>query len=439
MTQLKEIQQNQPTMTDLLKRVGDSPSINVGEVIAGKVVFVVKNQVLVEIPNIGIGIIRGKELYNEEYTSNLSIGQEVESIVIALDNELGTLELSFKAIGHDKVWSQLNQYHAEKTIIEAKIKDVNRGGFLVKIKGVDGFLPASLLSPIHSIKQVGTEEKSLLSQMKKYLGQSFKVKIVNINPDNENIIVSEKAVSDELMMTKLQKHQIGDVVDGVIAGIVDFGMFVRFDDDLDGLVHISEIAWKKVEDPRKEYKLGDKVKAKIIDIDKENRISLSIKETSVNPWIEFSKQYKTGDKFIGKINKIVTYGLIVLNDTNDIQGLCHISQVTYPTIESSAQISDDIKVGDEKEFTILNMDQEEKLYLTLLDATTSAKVQQGLQKQKDQESKEDSEPSPKVEVVNPKVDQKSETAIETEPTDSKVVKPKAVRKKKTDEAAPKSE
>jgi len=433
MSQLKEIQQNQPTMTDLLKRVGDIAAVNVGDVIKCKVIFVVKNQVLVEIPNIGIGIIRGKELYSEDYTSDLNVGQEVEGLVIALDNELGTVELSFRAIGHDKMWSEINLQHQEKTIIDAKIKSVNRGGFLVRLKGVDGFLPASLLSPAHSVKQVGTEEKSLLNQMKNYLGQTFKVKIVNINPDTENVIVSEKAVSDELTMAKLQKYKSGDTIDGIIAGIVDFGMFVRFDEDLDGLVHISEIAWKKVDDPRREYKVGDKVKAKIIDIDQDNRINLSIKDTIVNPWIDFAKKYKAGDKFVGKITKIVTYGLIAVSEMGDIQGLCHISQVTYPVLESSTQLNEDIKVGDSMEFTILNMDAEEKLYLTRLDADKAAKVQIELQKTKDSEVKiAINETAESTQVKPAKVTKKAVEKAEVVVSDEKSVKPKVSTKKKAE-------
>jgi small subunit ribosomal protein S1 len=360
-----------PTMTDLLNKVANKETVKVGDIVIGKVIFVVKNQVLIQIENVGLGTVRGKELYNEEYLERLKVGENIEAVVIDLDNDLGILELSFRAIGHDKVWSEIN---------EAKVRDVNRGGFMVKVKGIDGFLPASLLSPTHAIKQVSVEDKSLLNQMKKYVGQTFNVKIININPDNETIIVSEKAVSDELVAAKLSKYKIGDIVEGVVAGAVDFGLFVRFDGDLDGLVHISEIAWKKVEDPKNEYKVGDKVKVKIIDIDKDNRINLSIKQTTPNPWNEFIKTAKEGDTFTGKITKIVSYGIIVVNEQTDIQGLCHISQISATPIESPAKIHEIVKVGEVVDFKILSIESEEKekLYLTLLPIDEAKKIQEDL-------------------------------------------------------------
>jgi small subunit ribosomal protein S1 len=194
--------QNTPTMSNLLNAisntVSETASIKVGDKIEGKVIFVVKNQVLIQIENIGIGVIRGKELYTDDYISKLQVGEIVEAMVLALDSELGALELSFKSIGHDKVIAEIKEAIDNKTTVDAKIREVNRGGFMVKVRGIEGFLPASLLSPTHAIKQIGSEDKSLLNQMKKYVGQIFKVKIISLNPDSESIIVSERAVNDEL-------------------------------------------------------------------------------------------------------------------------------------------------------------------------------------------------------------------------------------------------
>jgi ribosomal protein S1 len=368
-----------PTMSDLLNKVADQPTVKVGDTVTGTVIFVVKNEVLLQIENMGVGIVRGRELYNEEYIERLAVGAKVEAVVTSLDNELGVMELSFRAIGHDKVWAEINEASEQKITVQAKVRDVNRGGFMVKIKGIDGFLPASLLSPTHAIKQVGIEDRSLLNQMKKYVGQTFNVKIININLENETVIVSEKAVSDELIQAKLSKYKIGDIIEGVVAGAVDFGLFVRFDGDLDGLVHISEIAWKKVDDPKNEYKPGDKVRVKIIDIDKDNRINLSIKQTIPNPWTQFAKTSKPGDVFSGRITKIVSYGIIVVNETTDIQGLCHISQISTTPIDTPAKIHSIVKVGEVREFRILNLEAEEKLYLTMIeDMDVANKIQQDL-------------------------------------------------------------
>lgn len=387
-------QDYRPTMKDLLQRVNPDSEIKIGDRINGKIIFLAKNQALLDIPNVGLGIVRGKELYNEEFLAKLKIDEVIEAVVLELDNELGMLELSFRAIGKDKVWEEIQKAFDEKTVIDAKIRDANRGGFLIKVKGIDGFLPASLLSPTHAVKNVSVEDNSLLNQMKKYVGQSFKVKIININLENESLIVSEKSVSDEIAHLKLQKYKVGETVEGHVVGVVDFGVFVRFDEDLEGLIHISEIAWKKVEDPRKEFKIGQKVKAKIVDIDSDNRINLSIKQLMDNPWKEFSKGTKPGEKFVGTVTKIVSYGVIVVND-EDIQGLCHISQISEDGIDSPAKIHEILKIGDTKEFTVLSLESDEKLYLTLLPFNKAVEVQKALasKKEEEQEAKNEEQES----------------------------------------------
>lgn len=380
MTLKKDIQ---PTMGDLLNHVSDSKDVHIGDLVQGKVVYIAKNEVLLDLDGVGLGVVRGKELYNEEFLSRIKVDEIMEAIVLDLDNELGYLELSFRAIGRDKIWSEIKASYENQTTIDAKIKDANRGGFLVKVQGVDGFLPASLLSPTHAIKQVGIEDKSLLNQMKKYIGQTFKVKIISINPDSDTFIASEKAVSDELAKVKLSKYKVSDIVEGTVVGAVDFGIFVRFDEDLEGLVHISEIAWKKVDDPKLEFKIGDKIKTKIVEIDKDNRINLSIKQLLPNPWLDFAHKTKPGNKFSGKVVKIISYGAIIVND-DDIQGLCHINQMTEEGLDSPAKIHDILKLGETREFTVLSIDSDEKLYLTLLDFDKARQIQEEINaKQKD--------------------------------------------------------
>lgn len=371
------VTQTQPSMGDLMQHVTEINEIQIGKTIQGKVIHMSKNEVILDIENVGLGAVRGRELYNEEYLATIKQGEVVDAIVVDLDNEKSMIELSFRAIGRDKIWTEVKRVFDAQETVEAKIRDANRGGFLVRVMGVDGFLPASLLAPTHAIKQVGVEDKSLLNQMKKYVGQSFKVKILSINEEGDTLIASEKAVSDELAKEKLSKYEVGSIVEGSVVGAVDFGVFIRFDEDLEGLVHISEIAWKKVEDPRIEYKVGQKVKAKIVEIDTDNRINLSIKQLLPNPWIEFVKATKPGDKFKGTVTKIVAYGAIIVNE-DDIQGLCHISQLTDEPLESASQIHDILKIGEEREFTVLSLETDEKLYLTMLNFETAQQIHQNM-------------------------------------------------------------
>jgi small subunit ribosomal protein S1 len=366
-----------PTMGTLLNTISDPTQFKIGDKISGDIISLAKNQAIINIPNVGLGMVRGKELYNEEYLAKLKLEEVVEAVIVDLDNEQGYFELSFRAIGRDRVWQEITQAFENKETVSAKIRDANRGGFIIRVHGIDGFLPASLLSPTHAIKVNGVEDKSLSNKMKKYVGQTFNVKLVNINPENDSLIASEKAVSDEIAQFKLQKYKVGDSVEGSIVGIVDFGLFVRFDEDLEGLVHISEMSWKKVENPYKEYRVGDKVNAKIVDIDKDNRINLSIKQVTPNPWFEFSKTVKPGDDFTGVVSKIATYGAIVVNP-DDIQGLCHISQISLSPIESPAKIHEFIKPGNTYTFKILSVEPDEKLYLTLIDFDKAQKIQQDI-------------------------------------------------------------
>ena len=365
---------NNPTMGTVLTTLADPTIIKTSDKITGIIISITKSQVIIQIPNVGLVMVRGKELYNEEYLAKLKLGEEIEVAVIDLDNEQGYIEGSFRAIGRDRIWADITAAFENKDTVPAKIRDANRGGFLIKVHGIDGFLPASLLSPTHSFKSSGVDEKSVASKMKKYVGQTFNVKLVNISPENDSIIASEKAVSDEISQAKMQKYKAGDTIEGKIVGIVDFGLFVRFDEDLEGLVHISEISWKKIENPYKEYKIGQSIKAKVADIDKENRINLSIKQLLPNPWNEFVKDVKIGDEFKGKVNKIASYGAIIVNE-DDIQGLCHISQISEQTIDSPAKIHEFLKPGQSYSFVVLSIEPGERLYLTRLPLDTATAIQ----------------------------------------------------------------
>jgi small subunit ribosomal protein S1 len=399
-----------PTMSTLLSTITDPAQVEVGSSISGQIISLAKNQAILSIPNVGLGMVRGKELYNEEYLAKLKVGETVEAAVVESDNEQGFVELSFRAIGRDKIWQEITAAFDNKDTVPAKIRDANRGGFLIKVHGIDGFLPASLLSPTHAIKSSGIEDKSLANKMKKFVGQTFNVKLINISPETDSVIASEKAVSDEIAQFKLQKYKVGDEVEGAIVGIVDFGLFVRFDDDLEGLVHISEISWKKVENPYKEHRIGEKVKAKIVDIDKENRINLSIKQTTSNPWIDFAKSVKPGDKFKGNVTKIATYGAIVVNN-EDIQGLCHISQISEKAIESPAKIHEILRPGQSYDFTILSVDSDEKLYLTLLPFDIAEKIQVDLVAKQTPKEEEKTE-APKAPKTSTKVKEPKEAKVE---------------------------
>lgn len=374
-------------MADLMKKLSDSDLIKPGDKIAGTIIHLSKGEVILDIENVGLGLVRGRELYNDNYVSQLKLGETVEAVVKSLENEQEMMELSFRAVGRDKIWGEVVAAYESKTTVDAKVRDTNRGGFMIQALGVYGFLPASLLAPAHSIKQ--GDSASMSNQLKKFIGQTFKVKIISIDAENDTIIVSEKAAADEIASEKLAHYKVGQVVDAEVTGVVDFGAFVRFAEDLEGLVHVSEISWKKIEKPEDVLKVGQKLQAKITEIDEDNRISLSIKQTQENPWIAFSQTVREGDTFSGTIAKITTFGLVVVNN-QDISGVCNISQLMQDEVVTPATIHEHFKVGDKHEFTVLAVDRD-RLYVTLLSDLKKAKKRLEEQKKKEKEAKKEQE------------------------------------------------
>jgi ribosomal protein S1 len=378
----------QPGMSDLITYASASPEvykdIKVGEVVKGTVLSISKNEVLVDLPMIGLGVVRGMELYNDEYLSSIKPGADVEALVLSLENEKGMVEMSFRAIGRDQIWNELQEIYTKKIVTEAKVVHCNRGGLMVKVRGVIGFLPASLLSPSHSIKQTSlSESNTLLKQMQKYVGSSFQVKIDDLDRESDKLIVSEKAVSDEMMGQKLSKYKVGDVIEGRVSGIVDFGLFIRFDTDLEGLIHISELAWKKVEDPRESFTLGQLVQAKIISIDGDGRVNLSIKQTQENPWVHFADSTKVGSSIKAKVSKITSYGAICVTE-NQIQGLCYIGQMSATPIDNPVKIHDILKVGQEYDFTVIEIHPSDyRLSLSLLPYDEAVKIDSEIKAKRD--------------------------------------------------------
>lgn len=419
---LNESLDAQPSMNDLLNYATATPGvfkdINVGEVVKGSVLSISKNEVLIDLPMLGLGVVRGMELYNDEYLSSIKPGAEIEALVINLENEKGMVELSFRAIGRDQIWNELQDIYEKKGSTEAKVVHANRGGLMVKVRGVIGFLPASLLSPSHSIKQTSlSESNTLLKQMQKYIGQSFSVKIDDLDRESDKLIVSEKAVSDEMVGQKLSKYKVGDVIEGRVSGIVDFGLFIRFDTELEGLIHISELAWKKVEDPRESFSLGQLVKAKIISIDGDGRVNLSIKQTQDNPWVNFSETTKVGTVIKARVSKITTYGAICVTE-NQIQGLCYIGQMSETPIDNPSKIHDILKVGQEYDFTVIEIHPSDyRLSLSLLPYDVAVKI--------------DSEIKAKRDL--PKIEDLVESILVTEPEAPQTIEIKKAKKPKTAE------
>ncbi|MCI0479270.1 S1 RNA-binding domain-containing protein [Candidatus Uhrbacteria bacterium] len=337
--------------SDMDVLLADSPLFpKQGDVVKGTVISVGRNEVRVDIGGVAIGLVRGPEL---DPNAHLAVGDEVEATVIDLDNEFGELELSLKGAGRRKSWDKLKELFTGGGVIPVKVLDANKGGLIVRLEGVTGFLPVSQLSPDNYPRVAGGEKARILEKLKGLVGASMDVKVIDLNEEEEKLIVSEKAVWETKQEGVISKHQIGETIEGEVTAVTDFGAFVRFDENLEGLVHISEIAWQRIDHPRDVLKPGDRVRAEIINIEG-SKIFLSMKKLVPDPWKKVSERYELGQVVKGRVLKINPFGLFVELDP-EIHGLAHISELAAKPVKDVNEIA---RVGDEFDFRIVSIDPE---------------------------------------------------------------------------------
>jgi len=327
----------------------------VGAIIKGKILSAEKSEVRMDIEGLTTGVVRGRELFTEsqEY-ANLKAGDEVEATVIDLENENGEMELSFRIAGMQRVWDNLRKWMKDGLTIKAKVVSANKGGLMMQAAGVMGFMPVSQLNPDHYPRVTGGDKNRILEHLQNLLGKDLEVKVIDADEKEERLIVSEKAVWEDSQKAVLEAYKVGDVVEGEVSALTTFGSFLKFGEGLEGLVHISEIAWQRIDHPKNILKVGDKVRAQIIQLD-HSKIYLSIKRLVDDPWKAAKEKYKVGDQVKGKIIKVEPFGLMVALD-KEIHGLAHISELSD---ESITNINDKFKVGQELDFTVVSLEPAE--------------------------------------------------------------------------------
>lgn len=351
------------TMQELLAQSGVELKVpKVGDVLEATVLTVGKNGVFVDIDGMCLGVVRGRELFDESVRiGQLKVGDKVMAQVIEPENKEGNVELSFRAAGQERVWQTLVDRMKAREVIKTKILEANKGGLMVEVNGVTGFLPVSQLATAHYPRVEEGDKNKILEVLKSYVGGIFDVQIITADAQEEKLIVSEKAVGEDEMRGKIGQLQLGQVVEAEISGIVDFGVFVKFGTGMEGLVHISELAWTRIDHPKDLFKVGQKVQAQVISIDRD-RISLSIKRLLMDPWVESIKKYQVGQMVNGKVTKVMPFGAFVELDP-DIYGLVHSVELSNDEVKDPSEI---VKVGDEKEFKIISIEpQEHRLGLSL--------------------------------------------------------------------------
>jgi len=346
--------QSQTSQFKQLLSEGDFVKIpKVGDIVKGKVIDISRSEIRLDIDGLTTGIVRGREFYDEsnEY-SDLKIGDEVEATVMELENENGEMELSLRFAGHQKAWDNLIGLQKDSTIVKAHVTDANRGGLMVKVGKISGFLPVSQLMPEHYPRVPGGDKNKILERLKSYVGQDFEVKVIAAEENEDKLVVSEKSAWEEKQEDVISSYKVGDVVEGKVTAVTDFGVFIEFGKDkLEGLIHISELAWQRIDDPSDFIKVGDKIKAEIINVEG-SKIFLSIRKLKKDPWADVAKRYKIGQVVKCKVLKVNPFGLFVELDT-DIHGLAHISELSDRPI---SDIQEFAKPGDVLDFKILSIE-----------------------------------------------------------------------------------
>ncbi|MCX6762777.1 MAG: S1 RNA-binding domain-containing protein [Candidatus Moranbacteria bacterium] len=340
----EEISEPAQTMADFLNQTKISFP-KVGDVIDGKVLEIGSNAVYLDLGVFGTGIVLGKEIKDGLGTTDkLKIGDMVTATVTDLENDDGYIELSVREASIEKAWLDLEEKQAEEAVFSTKILDANKGGLIVE----EG------------------EKGKILEKLRSYIGIEMQVKVIDIDREGEKLIVSEKAAYSAEEKKAISELKLGDVIEGEVSGVVDFGAFIKFfppsktesvreEDKLEGLVHISELAWQLIDNPRDIIKTGDRVKAKIIGIDN-TRVSLSIKALAKDPWVSAEEKYQAGKTYDGQVRKINHFGAFVYLD-DDIHGLAHVSELLEAN--PGKNIEEIIQVENTYKWKILSIDPKE--------------------------------------------------------------------------------
>ncbi len=333
-----------PILKSIVDRSGTRPEVEA--LVEGPVILVEKSSVYVDLSPYGTGIIYGREFINaKDIIKKINLGDVIRAKVVDAENEDGYVELSLKEAKQALTWNEAEKAIKSKTILNLEIKDANKGGLILEWQGIQGFLPASQLKADHYPRVEDSDKDKILKELKKLVGQKISVMIISTLPKEGKLIFSEKDNNPEEKKEILSKYTVGDDLDCTIAGIVDFGVFLKLEDGLEGLVHISELDWGLVEDPRTMFKVGEKVKAKVIEI-KEGKISLSIKALKENPWTEYEGKLKKGDIIKGVVIKYNKHGALV-SIKEGVAGLVHNS-----TFGTEIKLREKLELGKNYNFQI---------------------------------------------------------------------------------------
>lgn len=363
------VSKKESIMSKMLNDSQTPPSID--DVVEGVVIGIEKSCVYIDIPPFGTGIIFGREYINaRDIIKKINIGDSVAGKVVSISNKDGYIEISLKEARQALIWSEAEDAIRDKKIYELAVTEANKGGLILSWQGISGFLPASQLKTEHYPRVTDGDKDRILDELRKLVGQKISVAIIGASPKEGKLIFSEKNPEQKNKDHIIGKYSLGDEVTGEVTGMVDFGVFVKLEEGLEGLVHISEMDWALVENPKLMFHIGEKVKVKIIEI-KDGKISLSIKALKENPWHEAEKKYKKDDVVEGVIIKFNKHGALASIEEG-IAGLVHISE-----FGSDEKLHSTLELGKSYKFKITLFDaKEQKMTLSYVDPNKKEEVKE---------------------------------------------------------------
>ncbi len=325
-----------------------------GDLVEGPVIAVEKSEVYVDLAPFGTGIIYGREFIStRDVIKKINVGDIVAAKIVDTAHKEGYYELSLKEARQALIWSEAEIAIKEKKVLDLPIKEANKGGLLVEWQGIVGFLPASQLKTEHYPRVSDGDKDKILEELKKLVGTRLQLSIITADPKEGKLIFSEKGSETKEKEKIVSKYEIGDEVEGTVTGIVDFGVFVKLEEGLEGLVHISEIDWGLVDDPHNFVRVGAKIKTKIIEI-KEGKISLSIKQLKQNPWVEAATKYKKDMPVSGVVIRFNKHGALASIEEG-VAGLVHVSE-----FGSEEKLRKTLELGKTYNFKISLFDPKEQ-------------------------------------------------------------------------------
>lgn len=395
------------SMDDLLVDSVEYAKPELGSVITGKVISVKKNRLVVDLNGVAVGMVSGVETHDSAGTINdLVEGDDVKAVVVEEEDDNGMVVLSLKKASQSIAWDRFEELYKTGDITPVTINEANKGGLLMDIDGIKGFIPVSQLAPVHYPRVEGANASQILTRLQKLIGEKLDVKVINIDRSTGKMILSEKAAIQVASKATLDKLEIGNKVKGRVSGVVKFGVFVTFN-GLEGLVHISEIAWGHVSNPHQYAKVGDQVEVEIIGIEG-GKLSLSMKRLVSDPWSKIEEKYSIGTKVKGTINRFSAFGAFVQLE-DDINGLIHLSEISNQKVEDPSEF---LTIGEEVEAQVINIDRDEHRIGLSIKATTKKAKKEDKKEDKVEEKVEEEKKDEKEEKKPKKVAAKKTTKKE---------------------------